>query len=225
MAVTGLEKITGKILSEAQADAERIVAEAQAKCDAIRAQYAARAEALTEQLREDARREGERITARAKSGVTMDKRNILLAARADMIDETYAAAYAELKSLPEEDYLALLVRLLTDALVTCREERKQNLALYGAEEVTAEPEKYEVILTPRDRDAYGEKLLAGVRRAVVGKVETGVLDKLVLSSDTAHIDGGLILKYGDVETNCSFEVVFADVRERTEAEVSRMLFD
>ena len=225
MAVTGLEKITGKILSEAQADAAHTIAEAQAKCDAVRAEYARRADALVEQQREDARREGERLTARAKSGVAMDKRNILLAARADMIDETYAAAYAELKSLPEEDYLALLVRLLTDALVTCREERKQNLALYGDEEVTAEPEQYEVILNPRDRDTYGEKLLAGVRRAVVGKVETGVLDKLVLSSDTAHIDGGLILKYGDVETNCSFEVVFADVRERTEAEVSRMLFD
>lgn len=225
MAVTGLEKITGKILSEAQADAAHTIAEAQAKCDAVRAEYARRADALVEQQREDARREGERLTARAKSGVAMDKRNILLAARADMIDETYAAAYAELKSLPEEDYLALLVRLLTDALVTCREERKQNLALYGDEEVTAEPEQYEVILNPRDRDTYGEKLLAGVRRAVVGKVETGVLDKLILSSDTAHIDGGLILKYGDVETNCSFEVVFADVRERTEAEVSRMLFD
>ena len=225
MAVTGLEKITGKILSEAQADAARTIAEAQEKCDAVRAEYAARADALTEQQREDARREGERITARAKSGVAMDKRNILLAARADMIDETYAAAYAELKSLPEEDYLSLLVRLLTDALVTCREERKQNLALYGDEEVTAEPEKYEVILNSRDRDAYGEKVLAGVRRAVVGKVETAVLDKLVLSADTARMDGGLILKYGDVETNCSLEVVFADVRERTEAEVSRMLFD
>ena len=224
--MTGLEKITDKILAEAKADAEKTVADARVKCDATSAQYRTRADALEAKFREDARREGERIITRARSAAEMDKRNILLTARADVIDETFGEAYAALKSLPEEEYLSLLVKLLTDALTARVDERNKSLALYGEEEeVSEEPDRYEVILNAADREKYGDRLLQGVRRAVVGRVDTAVLEKLSLSDRTARIDGGMILKYGDVETNCSLEMVFADARERMEAEVSRMLFD
>ena len=224
--MTGLEKITDKILAEARADAEKTVADAKVKCDATAAQYRTRADALEEKFQEDARREGERIITRARSAAEMDKRNILLTARADVIDETFGEAYASLKSLPEEEYLSLLVKLLTDALTARVKERNNNLALYGEEEeVSEEPDRYEVILNAADREKYGDRLLQDVRRAVVGKLDTAVLEKLSLSDRTARIDGGMILKYGDVETNCSLEMVFADARERMEAEVSRMLFD
>ena len=224
--MTGLEKITGKILAEAQADADQTIADAKVKCDATAAQYRTRADALEEKLREDARREGERIITRARSAAEMDKRNILLSARVDVIDDTFGEAYAALKSLPEEEYLSFLVKLLTDALIARVNERNKSLALYGeGEEVSEEPDRYEVILNAADREKYGDRLLQGVRRAVVGRVDTAVLEKLSLSDRTARIDGGMILKYGDVETNCSLDMVFADARERMEAEVSRMLFD
>lgn len=223
--MTGLEKITGKILAEAQADADRTIAEAKEKCDAITAEYQAQAERIKERIRADAQREGEGIVTRAKSGAAMDQRNILLSARADLIDETFDEAYETLKALPADEYVGLLVKLLADALISCVTEQKTNLALYGEEEVTSEPERYEVIFNASDREKLGRQVLAGVRRAVVGKLEPAVLEKLVLSDRAARIDGGVILKYGDVESNCSLEMVFADARDRLEADVSRMLFD
>ena len=46
MAINGLNKITGKILSEAQAKADKILADAQAECDRINAEYAERADKI-----------------------------------------------------------------------------------------------------------------------------------------------------------------------------------
>ena len=43
-------------------------------------------------------------------------------------------------------------------------------------------------------------------------------------ADTAEIDGGLILRCGPVETNCSLSMLLSENRRETEAKVSRILF-
>ena len=57
------------------------------------------------------------------------------------------------------------------------------------------------------------------------KVDSAKLEKLTLSSKTAAIDGGVILRSGDVETNCSLALIFSELRERLESEVGRVLFE
>ena len=57
--MTGPEKITGRILEAARADAEATLAEAKKQADAIRADYAARADEAHARLCADAEREGE----------------------------------------------------------------------------------------------------------------------------------------------------------------------
>ena len=49
--------------------------------------------------------------------------------------------------------------------------------------------------------------------------------KLVLSNDTADIEGGLLLRYGDVEINCSISMLIDSIRSSVEAKVYRALFD
>ena len=48
--MTGLEKVTGKIIADAEADARVILEKAQAECEAIKAKYAAETEAEIEKL-------------------------------------------------------------------------------------------------------------------------------------------------------------------------------
>lgn len=222
--MTGLDKITDKILAEAEADARALMEQAEEKSREILGQYRESAEQIREKLSAQAQREGENIISRAKSAAAMEKRNILLTARAELIDRAFQEAYQSLCSLPEEQYVSFLVKLLTGALLGRLEEEKNHRALYGEEDL--EPvEQYEVLLNARDRAAYGVRLLEGVRRAVVGKVGADELEKLVLSECTVKIDGGVILKCGDVESNCSLEMIFAGYRDRLEGEVSRMLFE
>ena len=50
MATNGIDRITDKILADAQAKADRILADAQAECDSIKADYDNRAQAIRDQL-------------------------------------------------------------------------------------------------------------------------------------------------------------------------------
>ena len=108
----GLEKVTGKIIADAEADAKEILAEADAQCAAIRAQYDARREVELEALREANHRECRALIVRAKSSAAMAKRNAVLEARAAILNEAYAAAEKQIKSLSGEQYLELLCKML-----------------------------------------------------------------------------------------------------------------
>ena len=72
--MTGLEKVTGKIIADAEADARATLAAAQADCEAADAAAAAKTEADCDGLRESAGREGESLIRRAKSAAEMARR-------------------------------------------------------------------------------------------------------------------------------------------------------
>lgn len=220
----GLNKITEKIIEEARVEAREITEEANARAIAISNSYADRAEARRAELKAEADKEAESIVFRAKSQAASERRNTLEEARARMVDEAFAAAEKEIRSLSTEKYRELLVILLTSAFVGQLESEKENRRLYGSDDFE-EIDRYEVILNRSDRDIHGEKLLEGVRRAVVGKLDGAILSKLVLSDRVANIDGGLILACRDTELNCSLSAIFAKVREKLESRVYSILFD
>jgi V/A-type H+-transporting ATPase subunit E len=219
--MTGLEKVTGKILADAEADAKEILDKAEADCAAIRERYEASAEAELEALREQSDRECQALIIRARSSAAMAKRNAILEARAKLIDEAYAHAEKQIKSMSAEQYLDMLQKMLRSALKRQLEGEEESLRLYG-EDIA--PEAYEVLLNARDRDAYGEKLMTAFCGGFGARLPAAALAKLRLSSDTAPIDGGLILRCGPVETNCSLAMLLAENRRETEARVSRILF-
>ena len=219
--MTGLEKVTGKIIADAEADAREILDKAQAECDAIKAKFAAETDAEIEKLTDECDRECQALIIRARSSAAMAKRNALLEARAKLIDDAYAAAEKQIKNMNGEQYLELLCKMLRSSLKGQLEEEAESLRLYG-EDIA--PAAYEVILNTRDRETYGEKLLAAYRTGYGARLSPAILAKLCLASDTAPIDGGIILRCGAVETNCSLAMLLAANRRETEAKVSRILF-
>ena len=219
--MTGLEKVIGKITSDAEADANEILAKADAECAAIREAEAAVRAAELERLCEQNDRECQALIIRAKSSAAMAKRNAVLEARADILGEAYAAAEKQIRSMNATQYLDLLQKMLRTALKRQLEGEADSLRLYG-EDIS--PEKYEVVMNSRDRENYGEKLLTLFRKGLGAKYPKAALSKLKLAADTAEIDGGLILRCGPVETNCSLSMLLSENRRETEARVSRILF-
>ncbi len=219
--MTGLEKVTGKIIADAEADAREILDRAEAECAAIREKYAAQLETELDALREANDRECQSLVVRARSSAAMAKRNAILEARAAILDEAYAAAEKQVRAMSGEQYLDLLCKMLRSALKRQIEGEEDSLRLYG-EDIS--PEAYEVVLNSRDRDYYGEKLMGAFRVGLGAKFSLSVLAKLRLAADTAPIDGGLILRAGLVETNCSLSMLIAENRRETETRVSRILF-
>ena len=219
--MTGLEKVTGKIIADAEADAREILERAEAECAAIREKYATDTAAELEALREQSDRECQALIVRARSSSAMAKRNAILEARAALMDEAYAAAEKQVRSMGGEQYLELLQKMLRSALKRQLEGEAESLRLYG-EDIS--PDVYEVVLNSRDRGSYGDKLMTAFRAGFGAKFPPAALAKLRLAPDTAPIDGGMILRCGPVETNCSLTMLMAENRRETEAKVSRILF-
>jgi V/A-type H+-transporting ATPase subunit E len=222
--MNGLDKITERILAEAQAEADKILSEAQAECDRISADYAARAEQIRSTLTEEAMRDAREYIMRAKSTAATNKRNLLLQTRGALLDEVFASTLEQIHGMEAEKYAEILVGLLCAAFTEQLEAERLALRL-SSEDESVEPESYEVVMNLRDRDRIGVSVLAAAKKRLSAKADPAKLNKLVLSSKTAGIDGGLILRCGDVETNCSLSLIFAELREKLEAEVGRALFE
>ncbi len=223
MATNGLNKITDRILAQAKEEADRILAEAEADCEKIRADYAKQAEEIRQTLSAEAERKSEDAIARAKSASAMQKRNIIGQKRSDLIDGVFADAFEWVKKLSREKYTELLVGLLSAAVLEAVSAEQKNRELFGEED--EEPvAAYEIVLNKNDRENCGKAVLDGLRKKLNGKVDAATLNKLQLASGTVNIAGGVILRMGDIESNCSLEMIFSQLRRDLEAEVSRALF-
>ncbi|MBE6653453.1 MAG: hypothetical protein E7610_08590 [Ruminococcaceae bacterium] len=219
--MTGLEKVIGKIIADAEADAKEILDHAEAECAAIREKYEARREAELEALREANDRECQALIVRAKSSAAMAKRNAILEARAAILNEAYAAAEKQIRSMNGEQYVDFLCKMLRSAMKRQLEGEADSLRLYGE---NISPAKYEVLLNNRDRDYYGDKLMEVFLSGMGAKLPPEARAKIRLAGETVPIDGGLVLRAGAVETNCSLSMLLAESRRETETRVSRILF-
>ncbi len=227
----GLEKVTGKILADAEADARETLARADERGEEIAADYRARTAIECDRLREAGDRECQALIVRAKSSAVMARRNALIEARSAVLETAYAAAERQIRSMTGEPYLELLSKMLRTALKSQLEAEEDSLRLYG-EDIS--PAAYEVILSPRDRVAYGKRLMEGFRHGLGARFPATALAKLTLapepvtadgvSVEHATIDGGLVLRCGAIEINCSLSMLLAQNRRETEARVSRILF-
>ena len=211
--MTGLEKVTGKIIADAEADARATLAAAQADCEAADAAAAAKTEADCDGLRESAGREGESLIRRAKSAAEMARRDVLLETRSGLVEE--------IRDLPADKYAALLTGMLKAALRRQLEDEQESMRLYGE---NIAPAAYEILLNARDRKTYGQQLLDAVNAGSFAKIGLTRQDAVKLPNETADITGGLILRCGEVEINCSLRMMFDEVRRRTEGRVSGILF-
>jgi len=221
--MTGLSKITDKIINEARAEAAEKLAAADEKCAEIKAEYAAKAAAIENSISVRSKAEAEELISRARSGEETMQRNILLEAKGKLIDKAFERAKREISDMPVDEYLEFMTSLLAATFVRQLKDEKNNRELYG-EDGDETVEKYEVLVNPRDRERLGERLVSGAVAKLEDEDAKLNASKLVLADDTANIDGGLVLRCGSMEINNSVKAMLGEVRPKLEAEVGRILF-
>ncbi len=219
--MTGIEKITDRIAAEAAREAEKILGAAEAECRRLAEEYAERSIAERDRIADRAETEGQRMIDRAKATAEMNRRSVLLAAKSALVDEVYEKAREEILDTDFGKYRELLAALLVSALLEFQKSEQTSRAL--GDEV--EPyEKAEVLLNGNDREKYGAEVVSAARRTGEGRIGADLLSKLCLSEDTVPIDGGLVLRCGNIETNCALSVLLAEVRRETEGKITAILF-
>ncbi len=228
--MNGIEKITARIEKDAGDEIAGILREAEEKAKAIRGEYEAQAKAEAAEAAESCKKAAVERLERLEGAAEMEAKKLTLAAKQESIESAFAAAQKKLCSLPEAEYVELLAKLAVRSAKTGREE---------------------VIMSKKDREAVGAKVVARAN-ALLAKAAApempselkdskagGILTKVVtgasallqgtamltLSQETREMDGGLTLKDGKVEINCAFETQLRMLRETMAAEVAKTLFD
>ena len=197
----GTENIIAHIRSDAEAQAGAILAEAEEKCAAIRADFEAQAKARYQEKLLSGEKACEDLTDSMDRIARMEARKGLLSLKQEMVSQSFALACEKLVNLPEAEYVALLAKLAAEASVTGEEE---------------------IVLNARDRKAVGEKAVAAANARL--KAE-GRHASLKLSAAEGAFAGGLLLRRGSIETNCTAELLVELQRGDMSAELAGLLFD
>lgn len=227
--MNGIEKITARIETDMKAEAEAILKDAETRAAAIREEYKAKAKAEAEAAAAAGAEAAQRQKERLESSAKMDAKKELLAAKQACLDEAFEAARKKLLSLPEEEYVELLARLAAKASTTGREELIFNAAdreRVGAKVVA----KANALLA----EAAGPELGGEVKNSKVGAIIAKVVNganallhgtaMLTLADETREMEGGVMLRDGNVEVNCAFETQLRVLRNNMAAEIAAILF-
>ena len=193
--MNGIEKITQRIASDAQAEVDRILGDARDEAGRIAANYRAQADAEAAELAAKNEKAAAEREERLVSAAQMEARKIQLAAKQEMVEKAYIQALDKLCALPEEQYVAILADLLVKASSNGKEE---------------------AVFSPEDRERVGE--------AAVAKANELSGKQLRLSEETQPIRGGFILKDKNVEVNCTFETLVRLQKAETAGAVAQKLF-
>ena len=193
--MNGIEKITQRIETDTQAEIDRILGDARAEADDITDRYQAQANNEAAELAAKNQKAAAEREERLVSAAQMEARKVLLAAKQEMVEKAYIRALEKLCSMPQEQYVDVLADLLLQASTT------------GTEEV---------VFSPEDRDHAG--------KAAVEKANKASGKQLVLSQETLPIQGGFILRSGNVEVNCTFDTLVRLQKAETAGAVAKKLF-
>lgn len=192
------EQVIQKIIADAKAEAEKIVQQAkdvqareQAELDRELEQYREQSTAIAEKAGQD---EKSHILAAAR----MQTAKQLLAAKREVLDGVFEQAKQQLQKLNDDDYRALMSRLMREAVET------------GDEEV----------LVDRNETRINHDFINGVNHelASAGK------GNLRLSDEKPDLGGGFVLRRGKIKTNISFDVLIDQARKALEIELAKELF-
>ena len=227
--MNGIEKITGQIAVDAQKEIDALLQQARDQAAQTAAGYEAQAASQSQAILERGEQEARRRKERLIDGARMEGRRAVLQTKQELVGRAFDLALEKLTGLPEEGYIALLARLAAAAARTGREQvilSQKDRSRYGKQVVTQANELLAREVAPK----LPEELTASRAGAVLDKVvarSTAVLagtGMLTLSEETRPMAGGLILRDGRVETNCSFEVLIRLQRGALSAEVAQVLF-
>jgi len=192
------EQVTGKILADARAEAEKIKAQSDKKQAAEQAklnneikEYTSRTEVLAKKAAEDKK-------ARMLSAARMDIAKQYLGEKRKLLDEVFDKARGQFFKLSDDEYKALIKKLMLAAVETGDEE-----VVVGKNEKRIDFEFIKQVNT---------------------ELGPGFGDNLRLSEQKQDIDGGFILRRGRLQNNVSIDVLLGEAREALEIEFGQELF-
>ena len=198
--MNGLDKIIQRIEAEADEETSAVLSKARKDAEKILANYKDMAQKEYDSILAEGKQSAAQISMRAERTARLDSKKSILESKQQLISDAYALAMDRILHLPEDAYVDFLARLAGGA------------ASDGSEKV---------VLNAAERESVGAKVVERANRILA---ENGKNAALVLSDETRDIPGGVILKSGKIEVNCSINSLLELNRGTLDASVAGILF-
>lgn len=197
----GTERIVSHILAEAQAEKEAALAQAGKAAGAIAADFAKKAEDEAAELLRAGKEAAEQRVLRQQRTNRLEARKDILGLKQDLVSAAYDKARQAILALDEDKYVAFLAAQAGAA------------ALTGSEEI---------VLGKGDRERAGARIVAAANAAAEKR---GIAGAMTLSDAVLPADGGLVLRRGSIEVNCTLDKLLEMSHSSLDAEVASVLFN
>lgn len=197
----GTEKIIAHIRADGDAEAKKIIDAASKQAEEKRAESFKAALLEYEKLMQAGNAECEDILSGSRRIAEMEAKKSVLSVKQEMISAAFDAAREEIVNMPRDKYTQFLARMAAEA------------AASGMEEI---------VLNARDKAEVGKSVCKAANELLSAK---GTPGKLTVSEDTADISGGVIVRFGGIETNCSIDALIRQRRSGLSTEVAAALFE
>ena len=197
----GTEKIIAHIRADGDAEAKKIIDAASKQAEEKRAESFKAALSEYEKLMQAGNAECEDILSGSRRIAEMEAKKSVLSVKQEMISAAFDAAREEIVNMPRDKYTQFLARMAAEA------------AASGMEEI---------VLNARDKAEVGKDVCKAANELLSAK---GTPGKLTVSEDTADISGGVIVRFGGIETNCSIDALIRQRRSGLSTEVAAALFE
>lgn len=194
--MNGLEKIVARMEADTQAACDALAASAAENAAAILRDCQAQADAVTRDSAQRAAAQAAAHLEHLNGSSQLACRQRVLAAKQQLIDEAFARTAQALAALPQAEYVDLLASL-------------------AAENGSGDEE---LLLSRTDRDTVGAAVVEAANAKKPGAA-------FRLSEETRDTGGGLVLRRGRVELNCSFTEKLRQLRQEESSAVAQLLFD
>lgn len=197
----GTEKIIAHIRADGDAEAKKIIDAASKQAEEKRAESFKAALSEYEKLMQAGNAECEDILSGSRRIAEMEAKKSVLSVKQEMISAAFDAAREEIVNMPRDKYTQFLARMAAEAAVSGMEE---------------------IVLNARDKAEVGKSVCKAANELLSAK---GTPGKLTVSEDTADISGGVIVRFGGIETNCSIDALIRQRRSGLSTEVAAALFE
>ena len=194
-----LEDILRKIDEKADHLKEEIISAAQTQAESKLKSAAETASMLEASILEEARERAARIESIAVSRAEMNKKQMLLEAKQQLISDTLREVLEEFRNMPQEQYRELLLDWI-------------SLRAQGTEMV---------IVSEWERESLGDDFLEAANERLREIDKEG---NLTISYSPEYLGGGIILKKGGISDNLTFPAILNFMKEDLELEVATILF-
>ena len=195
-----LDELVERILADSREEASSIVGQAERERDRLLAEADAEADGLYQRQLGALKSRAEEEKKQRIAMEALEARKETLGERRSLLEDAISKAVRRLVGERSELYLGLMARKLSE---------------------DAASGSGEVILSPADRESIGSEL---IKRANGLLQESGKAAGLLLADETRDMEGGYVLRVGEVEVNSSLEALIQSNRERIEARLVEVLF-